>query len=435
MINTATRQAEELLIDSLKELESVKGSVLTGIQKLLRAARMLGEEDIAIWCEIQLGNSKYTLPLKAVAEDYSVERVDLDKAMNEMLAEKRSESKQGGKKNTRKLSAKKGSTTSPDDYEKNLAISRRNIQALNDLGLKESIHYPQEERNIKAQKSSGGYQNIGSIEQIYADLLRTKRGNDGTYYKVNLSNHINYVRRIAHEHGTRLYNRIAFSNSPQTSLDILKAEVDSKLLDLAPEIAEKLMIAFKSVASDSPEEWSHALTTCRRFLEDLADILYPAREEKVKGRAVGKEQYINRLWAFMDDAIESESNKDLAKSHVDYLGGYLEKAHKLSHKGVHTTLKRIEAIKAVFHTYLVVADILDYLKKKAGEESRKLNIHTATIDELESVLNVSRNVAKEIIRQRVEYGILDLARLAKVKGIGQKTLSAAERVLSFEPAK
>jgi len=137
----------------------------------------------------------------------------------------------------------------------------------------------------------------------------------------------------------------------------------------------------------------------------------------------------------MDDAIESESNKELAKSHVDYLGAYLEKTHKLSHKGVHTTLKRTEAIKAVFHTYLVVADILDYVKKEPGKEGKKLNIHTATIDELESVLDISRNVAKEIIRQRVEYGILDLARLAKIKGIGQKTLSVAERVLSFEPAK
>jgi DNA uptake protein ComE-like DNA-binding protein len=195
------------------------------------------------------------------------------------------------------------------------------------------------------------------------------------------------------------------------------------------------MIAFKSVASDNPEEWSHALTTCRRFIEELADALYPPRDEQVKDRKLGKEQYINRLWAFMDRVIESESNRDLAKAHVDYLGSYLQRTHKVSNKGVHAELMRIEAVKAVFHAYLVAADILDYMKRDSSARDKKLNIHTASVDELESVLNISRNLAKAIVRLRVDYGVLDTARLATIKGMGQKTLALAEQVLSFEPAK
>ncbi|HEX8399300.1 MAG TPA: helix-hairpin-helix domain-containing protein, partial [Pyrinomonadaceae bacterium] len=238
----------------------------------------------------------------------------------------------------------------------------------------------------------------------------------------------------AHKYASELYNKVAFSNTPQTSLDILRAEVDSKLLDLAPEAAEKLMIAFKSVSSNNSEEWSHALTSCRRLIEDLADALYPPKDELVNGRKVGKNQYKNRLWAFMDASIESESNRELAKTHVDYLGNYLENVHKLSNKGVHATLTRIEAIKAVFHTYLTVADILNYLNKDLSQKDKKLNVHTATLDELESVLGISRNLAKEIVKLRVDFGILDLNRIATIKGIGKKTLTLAEQVLSFEPA-
>jgi hypothetical protein len=409
---TATRQAEELLRDSLKELESAKGSVLTGVQKLNRAAKMLGEDDISIWCEIQLGNAKYTRTLTWAVEVRAVEYVDMDKDIKKILAELEEEAKsQPSKKqipeqqtSKKQASKKRGSTkrsaTKVEDTEKKIEEGYKAIKALNELGLKEEIHYPREERYIKAQKAGGGYQSIGTLEEILARLARQKLGNDGTHYHDNLTNHINYVRRVAHDKASQLYNRIAFSNTPQTSLDILRGAVDSKLLDLAPTAAEKLMIAFKSVASDNPEEWSHALTTCRRFIEELADALYPARDEEVKGRTIGKGQYINRLWAFMDSVIESESNRELAKAHVDYLGSYLERTHKVSNKGVHADLTRIEAVKAVFHAYLVAADILDYLKRAPGTEKKKLNIHTASIDELESVLNISRNLASSTILPR-----------------------------------
>jgi hypothetical protein len=59
-----TEEAKNILKESLKELESPKGSVLSGVQKLSRAANILAAEDVYIWCEIQLGNSKYTGPLE-----------------------------------------------------------------------------------------------------------------------------------------------------------------------------------------------------------------------------------------------------------------------------------------------------------------------------------------------------------------------------------
>jgi DNA uptake protein ComE-like DNA-binding protein len=429
----ATRQAEELLKECLRELESSKGSVLAGIQKLNRAAEMLGEEDIHIWCEIQLGNAKYIVPLEIAAKHQSIYHLEIleelekrnynKEAVNEVFKEYNVEVK---------TTNVKSSTKEAKEAEKTLEQSKKDVARLINLGLKKEIHYTIEERNIKSRESTGGYKNIGEIEEIYTNLVRLKSGNNGIHYQRNLNENINYVRRVANKHASKLYSKVAFANTPQTSLDILRAEVDSRLLDLAPEAAEKLMIAFKSVASNNPEEWSHALTSCRRFLEDLADALYPPRDEDIKGRKVGKTHYKNRLWAFMDDAIESESNRELAKSHIDYLGSYMEKVHNLSNKGVHSNLTKIEAVKAVFHTYLTVADILDYLKKDVTLKDKKLNVHSSTLDELESVLEISRNLAKEIVKLRVEFGVLDLARLATIKGIGKKTLTLAEKVLSFE---
>ena len=392
-----TEEAKNILKDSLKELESPKGSVLSGVQKLSRAANILTAEDVYIWCEIQLGNSEYTCPL----EEYNNEIYDYVK--------------DGG----------------PVDIDGLNKILSKFIKKFNRLNLKNKIHYNTPEMNIKLDKDGGGYSNIGFIEERYNDLVKMKRGNDGTYYKTPLNRHINFVRKEAHNKATGLYKKIAFSDAPQTAFDVLKGEIDDKLLDLDPEMAENLMLAFKGVNTNNTEEWSQALTTCRRFIEKLANTLYPPTDEKINGRSLGKNQYINRLWAFMDRSIESESNKELAKSHVDFLGYYLESLHNITHKGVHASLTRYEAVKAVLHTYLIVGDILNYLDK-SSKKDKKLNIHSASLDELESILGVKRGIAKEIIKLRVEQGTLNEKKLASIKGVGPKTISKAKELLSFE---
>lgn len=243
---------------------------------------------------------------------------------------------------------------------------------------------------------------------------------------------MNYVRKTAHEKASFLYSTLAFSDAPQTAFDILKVDIDDRLLDINPELAEKLMQAFKSVSTDNPEEWSHALTTCRRFIENLADELFPPRDELINGRSLGNNQYINRIWAFMDKSILSESNRDLAKAHVDFVGSYLQKIHKLSNKGVHAKLSRAEAIKAVFHIYLICASILEYYDVTEKEKSEKINIYTASLDELEAVLDINRNIAKEIVKMRVTKGRLSSDDISTIKGVGSKTMSKILDAVSFD---
>jgi hypothetical protein len=389
----ATCEAQQLLKESLSELESSKGSILSGVQKLSRAAKILENEKVIIWCDIQLGDLKYTIPLK--------------KYLSGLL----------NKKETK-------------ESEESLPAR---VKELKQLNLSMDDHCSLDELNVKAAESGGGYINVGFIEEKYADLVRRKQGNDGTYYKNNLSSHLNYIRKAAHDRATLLYNSIAFSDVPQTTFDILKIEVEDKLLDLHPELAEKLMTAFKAVSGNNSEEWSHSLTTCRRFIENLADVLYPATDQVVNGRGLKQQNYINRIWAYMDSAIESESNRDLAKAHVDLLGNYLQRLFKISNKGVHTELLRLEAVKAVFHTYLLVADILIYMGKDITCINQKgANIHTATLDDIQCSLNISKTAAKEIIKLRVIKGSLQPDNLLQIRGIGPKSFEIAKQIFSFE---
>ena len=357
------KESLRLLEEALKDLESPKGSVLSAIQKISRASVIMDNSDIHNWCLIQLGEQKYTSVLRKYVDTLVAIQDDDSKEKHDELAEYQSE--------------------------------------IDELGLKKEIHYTIEELNAKYPKGGGGYVNIGFVEERYADLVRTKRGNDGTHYKNHLNRHLNYVRTKAYDIASRMFNDLKFSGTVSNCFDLLKNEVDDKLLDLDPVLAEQLMLAFKSVSSTKEEEWSQALTTCRRLLEGLADQLYPASNEKTGGRVLGQGQYVNRIWAFMDSAIESDSNKALAKTHVDFLGAWLEKINKLANKGVHAEIGQLEATKAVFHTYLVIADILEHLDEETTTNG-KPDINSATIDELEALLGVSRNIAKEIFKH---YGV------------------------------
>jgi DNA uptake protein ComE-like DNA-binding protein len=389
---TQKNESLRLLEEALKELESPKGSVLAAIQKLLRASSLMGNEQIQAWCSVQLGDRRYTLALK-------------------------------------KLVVAVWTKEDPESPKAKKAVSEA-LKELDELKLKQPVHFRMDELKVKAPMSGGGYISIGFVEERYADLVRNKIGNDGTYYKNDLYSHLNYVRTRAHEFASAIYNELKFSGTISSCFDVPKHAADDKLLDLDPELAEQLMLAFKAVSGPKSEEWSQALATCRRLLEGLADRLYPPTTDAANGRPLTQAQFVNRLWAFMDKSIESESNRELAKSHVDFLGSWLERTNKVANKGVHAEVSQIEAVKAVFHTYLVVADLLEYLTSH-DSPSKLSDINTATLDELEAVLGVSRATAKEIVKARVQHGKMDRVLLGKVRGVGPKTVEQAALIFSL----
>lgn len=61
-------EALKIIVDGLKELESAKGSVTVGVQKLSRAAKLLDNKEIIAWTEIQFATPKYIEPLRKFSQ-------------------------------------------------------------------------------------------------------------------------------------------------------------------------------------------------------------------------------------------------------------------------------------------------------------------------------------------------------------------------------
>lgn len=387
--------ALNILEEALCELESKKGNISTAVQKLARASLMLGEDEVYAWTQLQLGNVQHTAILAS-----------LFKVINETPKED-------------------GAVQLTKDKYKDIfeSANKLNIYFNGSNDINELYGY-------KANEGAGGLNSVVLIEQIAERLLKLKKGNDGTHYIYNINAHLSYINKYCYSYISSLIDKLKYSGTIKSSFDLLKEAVDDKFLEIDPELAEQMMLAFKSISSDSKEEWSQALTTCRRLLESLADSLYPAHDETIEKRTFKQNQYVNRLWQFMHEAIQSDTNKTLAKAHVDYLGSWLERNNKATNKGVHDEVTQLEATKFVFHIYLMLADLLEYLDDSVVSNT-KPHIQKVTIDELEALLNINRNIAKNIIKARVKNGGLTSKQLGEVSGIGNKTLEKAKELIEF----
>ncbi|PUT38546.1 hypothetical protein DIZ81_13980 [Legionella taurinensis] len=125
----------------------------------------------------------------------------------------------------------------------------------------------------------------------------------------------------------------------------------------------KFNAVYENLLSENTEDWSNAVHSCRRILQDLADKVCPSTKESkmVDGKEIklGKDNYTNRIMNFVSEKSESERFEDIVGSHLKYLGERLDSIFKAAQKGSHDKIvTREEADRYVTFTYLVVGDVL-----------------------------------------------------------------------------
>lgn len=134
--------------------------------------------------------------------------------------------------------------------------------------------------------------------------------------------------------------------------------VITRLDELDGALAEKFVAVLDRLESKSEEEYSQAALSCRRILEAFADRVYPPRKEKVSGRSVDQAHYLTRLWAYADEHLRSDRNRELVRAELQDIGKRLDTLYALINKGVHSRFTRDEARRAVLRTLMLLDDLL-----------------------------------------------------------------------------
>jgi hypothetical protein len=127
-------------------------------------------------------------------------------------------------------------------------------------------------------------------------------------------------------------------------------------------VLAQFQAAYERSDKGDPEALSQALLSCRRIVKAIADVLYPATGETVKGadgksREMTDDKYRNRLWQYVGEHA-SHSSRDLVLATVDELGRRLDLLDYRASRGVHATVDAADADQCILQTYLLMSDLL-----------------------------------------------------------------------------
>jgi hypothetical protein len=177
------------------------------------------------------------------------------------------------------------------------------------------------------------------------------------------------MKSALHAYITDSYLALQLGDIVESVFEEARSVVDTFIRANVPRAAEQIVSMNERLKDNDAESRALALTSCRRLFLSLADAVFPAREDnyidsKGKSRSVGKDQYKNRLIAFLDEKSIGNDQLSILESEIDYLAARLDKVYELSCKGVHADVSVDEARLAVIHTYLFVAEIAKTTSQK-----------------------------------------------------------------------
>lgn len=152
----------------------------------------------------------------------------------------------------------------------------------------------------------------------------------------------------------------------QVNADIFERNrqyIQQRMFAIAPDALEKMNAAFRRIEEGDAEARSHAVESCRRLLKALADALYPARKEPVKGldgkdRVLTDDKYIARLWQFVAERAGRHRSGNLLLATIQDLGNRIDNLYALTNKGVHAEVNEFEVNQCTIRTWMIVGDLL-----------------------------------------------------------------------------
>lgn len=161
------------------------------------------------------------------------------------------------------------------------------------------------------------------------------------------------------------YIELSYSNVVDDIFARTSIKIAERIQELVPDEVRKFNAIHENLLSNNSEDWANAVHSSRRLFQSLSDKLYPPREDiekDINGKKttikLGKEQYINRLIAYIEEKSSSGNFISVVGSKLKYIGERLDAIYGATNKGTHEVVTKEEAERYVIYTYIIIGDIL-----------------------------------------------------------------------------
>lgn len=190
-------------------------------------------------------------------------------------------------------------------------------------------------------------------------------------------------RSCLHRYAADTLLALEMGDAAETIFEAARIEVDTFLRAECPQAVEQIVAVNERMTSDDSESLSAALTSCRRVLKTVADVVFPPQTEphidgSGKPRNVNEEAVVNRLIAFLQIS-HGKSTRKIVTSELEYLAARLNAINDVACKGVHSDVTLPEARLLVIHTYLFLAEVA-----RARASSKVADDNALTSTDIES---------------------------------------------------
>ncbi|MDV6265082.1 hypothetical protein [Rhodococcus globerulus] len=171
------------------------------------------------------------------------------------------------------------------------------------------------------------------------------------------------VRQSIHEYLIETESELDAGKTESSFFDQVQMRINDALNKYAPVAAQRFIASQERVSTGGSEDISHALTSCRRMMESLADSLYPANNEVIKGgdgieRSMSEGAYKNRILQFVAESVGKHKDGKVLKATIAEISSKLDALLSLANKGVHDDATLAEAHTCVIQTYLLAGSLL-----------------------------------------------------------------------------
>lgn len=163
------------------------------------------------------------------------------------------------------------------------------------------------------------------------------------------------VLALMHRFATDRYYELAFGSRQEAIFETARARIDALLAPTAGKALQQVDSIYERLQQEDPEAISQALSTCRRLIDGIADVIFPPREEPVviEGNEVKltEQHHQNRINAFIREHSDSSSRRARLRRRLADLYDRVS-------TGVHADVSAEEARFLFLDTYLFLGEVL-----------------------------------------------------------------------------